>query len=213
MKKKVYEFLPLGNDVGAEANKMLYDIKVVKKVLGDDRDLSKLEDKAMKLISERNKEFNKIIKTIGKFYGKYIHIDVYNNMNYKDDRNEDPKWELYQQLNALPYKYVSANRHLFCIQNNTYGNACDYNGGIQDKGIDMDYYISNFKIVFYEITKEEFIETAYKTVDDCLNRRIEKINSDDYQLTEDGYERKERYLGVWADPMGQYKGFWCKDEE
>ena len=147
-------------------------------------DISKLDYELLKKKRDFERKYQEILDYISQFWGKFICIKFYANINYTNTRETEPHWSDIYRAFVMPYLYVETNHQLF-------GLYCkleeDYFGGIRDTSIDLFYMVQHHHTVIYEIDKEEFINEAKKSVDNVFESRCNKINSNDRVLTKNGY--------------------------
>lgn len=141
-------------------------------------------DSLVKEIDNRGEEYVKILDYVSQYYGKYVKIKFYYNINYGTTREDDPQWVCDYEANVFLYRYNPLNHRLFGVFNKMND---DYSGGVNDSSIDLFDKMKEHMFEIEGITKEEFIETSIASVSRCLEHRIEKNNSGSYQLTKNGY--------------------------
>ena len=129
--------------------------------------------------------YNEVLAYISKFWGKYVHMKFSYNTNYSDTRDIEPEWCCDYEVNAFLYRYIPSNQCLFGIVNKLNDT---FTGGVSDKSIDLFRLMQGHRLEINEIDESEFVEKAVRTVTDCLRSRINKINSEKYELTENGYK-------------------------
>lgn len=161
-------------------NGYLYTLKEYMDETNVKVDINQLCDK----INECGERYKEVVDYISKFFGKYVNIKFYYNTNYSLTRDTNPEWACDEEVNVFLYRYNPSNHFLFGIFNRL-GN--DYSGGVSDEGINLFEKMTNHAIEINEITKEEFIEKANESVLNCLTKRVDLIESDNYELTKNGY--------------------------
>lgn len=186
---KVFE--PIGKYHGKDSQ-MLYDFELFEwfaKENNIDFDLSKLKEAVKNKITEYDKKLKEVIEYLSKFYGKFVNMKFYYNINYGPARETEPDWVCDYNINALLYRYIPDNDSLFGIIN-TLHSECE--GGVTDKSIPIGEFMESHRLEIDEITKEDFVTTAKESLEKCLSRRIDKIESGNYELTKNGYIFKKQ---------------------
>ena len=181
---KVFE--PIGKYHGKDSQ-MLYDFELFEwfaKENNIDFDLSKLKEAIENKFTEYDKKLKEVIEYLSKFYGKFVNMKFYYNINYGPTRETEPDWVCDYNINALLYRYVPDNDSLFGIIN-TLHSECE--GGVSDKSIHIGEFMESHRLEIEEITKEDFVTTAKESLEKCLSKRIDKIQSGNYELTKNGY--------------------------
>ena len=181
---KVFE--PIGKYHGKDSQ-MLYDFELFEwfaKENNIDFDLSKLKEAIENKFTEYDKKLKEVIEYLSKFYGKFVNMKFYYNINYGPTRETEPDWVCDYNINALLYRYVPGNDSLFGIINMLHS---EYEGGVTDKSIPIGEFMESHRLEIEEITKEDFVTTAKESLEKCLSKRIDKIQSGNYELTKNGY--------------------------
>jgi len=142
-------------------------------------DMSELSEKIKKLNEKYCKGYQELLEYLPNLWGKYVNIKL---MHKKED-----EWLCEKQYNAFLTNFVYHNDCLFgiyCLLDDPYCASFQYTS------LDLRETIEKNRIEFQEITKEEFVKRAKENIDKCLQHRLNKINSGDYELTLNGYEHK-----------------------
>lgn len=159
------------------------------KECGIDIDTENITNEVIKEKNERENRYKELLEYIRQFYGKYVHMKFsYKGINTSDSDTET--WICDFEVDALLYQYIPSNNCLFgiyCILNN------DYIGGVKDTSIDILHLMKNHRLEIEEITEEDFIFDANATSCKCLMKRLDKIESGNYELTENGYQHTKIY--------------------
>lgn len=135
-------------------------------------------------IDKQRHRYEEVLKVISNYWGKYVHIEFSYNINYKEDREVNPKWYTDCIYNALLYSFIPSNDCLFgifCKINDI------YNAGVKDDFIDLAKIMETHRLKINEITEEEFLEQSSAANFNCLKSRLDKIESGNYELTKNGY--------------------------
>lgn len=149
--------------------------------------LYEIQERIDSFFAKNDSSYKEIVEYIKQFWGKYVRMRFVYNGNYTETRETEPVWVAGEEYTALLYCFIPVNDCLFglyCDMNNT------LNGGVKDTSIDLREYMYKYNLEIEEITKEEFINSTEYTLSRCINNRMDKINSDKYSLTENGYKRK-----------------------
>jgi len=183
-KKRIFE--PIGKyevirDSFSELNSVVSRLKLC----GVDIDMENSSNEIVKQENECYNRYKEILEYIRQFYGKYVQMKFcYKGANISDSDTET--WICEFEFSALLYQYIPSNNCLFgvyCNLNN------DYIGGVKDCSINLLHLMENHRLEIEEITEEEFIFDANATSYKCLMKRLDKIKSGNYELTENGYTR------------------------
>lgn len=145
-------------------------------------------------IKEEKKQFydkiDKLLNYIRNFWGKYVHMEFQYNSNYSSTREDKPVWTTDYSYNALLYRYNKGNDALFGI----YSRLSDiYNGSLKDDVLNLLEIMRSHRLFINEITKEEFMQQLRQTNKNVLEYRLDKLNSENYILTNDGYVYSNEY--------------------
>ena len=190
MEDKIKTFLPIGE---IYSNKRVVELIEALKLYVDNEkieDIQSLLTLANDKVKENKKNYENIVTYISQFFGKYVHMKFYYNVNYSSTRETDPVWHCDYEANAYLYRYSPSNYCLFGIYNEI--DDC-YNGGVCDKSINLYDKLEGHKLEINQITAEEFLNTAKETISKCLIHRLNKVKSNNYELTKNGYIRKGDY--------------------
>lgn len=186
---KVFE--PIGKYHGKDSQ-MLYDFELFEWLAKEnniDFDLSKLKEVVENKFTEHNKKLKEVIEYLSNFYGKFVNMKFYYNNNYGPTRETEPNWVCDYNINVLLYRYVPDNDSLFGIINILHS---EHEGGVTDKSIHIGEFMESHRLEIEEITKEDFVTTAKESLEKCLSKRIDKIQSGNYELTKNGYIFKKQ---------------------
>lgn len=182
MAKKVFQ--PIGD------YEEIYNLKELKNNIVSGSRLTNVKVDASEIIKTLNdkvnsfeKKYEEIIDYISQFWGKFIHVKFL----YKINDGDSIVWKTYYEANVMPYYYQSDNNYLFGLFCKL--NDC-YQGGIVDKSINLFNLVQNDILEIEEISEEEFLGTAHKTLFECVKSRYDKIENGDYVLTKNGYKYK-----------------------
>ncbi len=186
MEEKSKLFLPIGTT--QSENRIAELIESLKLYVGNNKteDPQTLLNLANDRIEKYKKNYDAIVAYISQFFGKYVHMKFYYNINYSSSRESEPVWSCDYETNVYLYRYVPSNCCLFGIYNDLNN---EYNGGVVDKSIDLRDKLEGHKLEINEITEEEFIKTANESIVKCMEYRLNKNKSDEYSLTKNGYVR------------------------
>lgn len=187
---KVFE--PIGKYSGKDSEMLLHDFELFEWLAKEnniDFDLSKLKEVVENKFTEHNKKLKEVIEYLSNFYGKFVNMKFYYNNNYGPTRETEPNWVCDYNINALLYRYVPDNDSLFGIINMLHS---EYEGGVCDKSIHIGEFMESHRLEIEEITKEDFVTTAKESLEKCLSKRINKIESGNYELTKNGYIFKKQ---------------------
>lgn len=179
MNKKIFE--PIGDF--NEVKNLIHIKESIEKgtnITDCNVDTSELEKKVEKKIDEYFSGYQALLDYLSTLWGKYVNIKLY----YK---SED-EWHCSNNFNVLLTDFVYTNDCLFGIYS-----IMDepYDAFFQYTSYNIREIIEKNRIEFQEITKEQFVKEAKKNIDRCLQDRLDKINSDEYELALDGYKCKK----------------------
>lgn len=118
--------------------------------------------------------YNLIVGKMKSYLNKYINLKTYYNSNYADDRSTNPEWTCDYNANMMIYSYSAQNYLWFALISKQNDN---YIGGVEDTSINIFNQIQNHKIDITEITEEQFIEDANKSILNCINYRKNKLKN------------------------------------
>ena len=179
MEKKIFE--PIGdfNDV----KNLMYikeSIEDGNKITDCNVDTSELEKKVEKKIDEYFSGYQEFLDYLSSLWGKYVNIKIY----YKLEE----EWVCSNNFNVLLTDFVYENDSLFgiyCMLDEPYYAFFQYTS------YNIREILEKNRIEIQEITKEQFVKEAKENIDKCLQHRLDKINSDEYELTLNGYKHKK----------------------
>lgn len=183
-KKKIFE--PIGEyNSMSELLSTTQSFRYSLKELGIKFDTDDLINKIMKEKREYDNKYREIVNYIRQFFGKYVRLKFYYIAAKKCGTGE-PTWICDYKYDVLLYQYIPSNQCLFgiyCLLDNI------YEGGVKDTSIDLLKYVQGHRMEIEEITKEEFMNDVNSTTDKCLTNRLNRMESNNYTLTENGYTR------------------------
>ena len=189
METKVTVFNPIGklNEI-SELKRLSVNIKKAVEITGIEINSKIITDELNKRVEEWKNKFSEIINYLSNFWGKYVHIKFYYNANYTDDRETNPIWTCDYEVNGLLYKFVPENDCLFGVFNELND---PYYTSLKDNSIDLLQYVETHRIEINEISQEDFIKQVQEENFKVLKNILDKIESGNYELTENGYQRKD----------------------
>jgi len=145
-------------------------------------------------IEEEKKQFydkiDKLLNYIRNFWGKYVHMEFQYNANYSSTREDKPVWTTDYSYNTLLYRYNKGNDALFGIYSRL---SSIYDGSLKDDVLHLLEIMRTHRLFINEITKEEFMQQLQQTNKNVLEYRLDKLNSENYILTNDGYVYSNEY--------------------
>lgn len=184
MKGEIKTFEPIG-----EFNQVS-DLINIREAIEKGKQITNVEVDTEKLIEEINAkrdnyfgQFQSLLEYISTLWGKYVNITL--SYKLKDE------WITEKEYNVLLTDFVPTNDCLFGIYSELKN---PYNASVHYTCINLRDTIEKYRITFKEITKEQFLEEANKSIEDCLKDRLDKINGEDYDLTLHGYKSKTNTL-------------------
>ena len=189
METKVTVFNPIGklNEI-SELKRLSVNIQKAVEITGIEINSKIITDELNKRVEEWKNKFSEIINYLSNFWGKYVHIKFYYNANYTDDRETNPIWTCDYEVNGLLYKFVPENDCLFGVFNELND---PYYTSLKDNSIDLLQYVETHRIEINEISQEDFIKQVQEENFKVLKNILDKIESGNYELTENGYQRKD----------------------
>ena len=195
METKVTVFNPIGklNEI-SELKRLSVNIQKAVEITGIEINSKIITDELNKRVEEWKNKFSEIINYLSNFWGKYVHIKFYYNANYNDDRETNPIWTCDYEVNGLLYKFVPENDCLFGVFNELND---PYYTSLKDNSIDLLQYVETHRMEINEISQEDFIKQAQEENFKVLKNVLDKIESGNYELTENGYQRKDT-ISKWA---------------
>ena len=187
MENKVTIFNPIGkfNDI-SELERLSVNIQTAVEMTGIEINSKIITDELNKRIDEWRNKFSEIINYLSNFWGKYVHIKFYYNSNYNEDRETNPIWTCDYEVNGLLYQFIPENDCLFGVFNNLND---PYYTFLRDKSIVLTDYVETHRMEINEISEEDFLNQAQEEIFKVLKNRLDKIESGNYELTENGYQR------------------------
>lgn len=189
METKVTVFNPIGklNEI-SELKRLSVNIQKAVEITGIEINSKIITDELNKRVEEWKNKFSEIINYLSNFWGKYVHIKFYYNANYTDDRETNPIWTCDYEVNGLLYKFVPENDCLFGVFNELND---PYYTSLKDNSIDLLQYVETHRMEINEISQEDFIKQVQEENFKVLKNILDKIDSGNYELTENGYQRKD----------------------
>ena len=187
METKVTVFNPIGklNEI-SELKRLSVNIKKAVEITGIEINSKIITDELNKRVEEWKNKFSEIINYLSNFWGKYVHIKFYYNANYNDDRETNPIWTCDYEVNGLLYKFVPENECLFGVFNELND---PYYTSLKDNSIKLLQYVETHRMEINEISQEDFIKQAQEENFKVLKNILDKIESGNYELTENGYQK------------------------
>lgn len=186
METKVTIFNPIGKlDDIYELRNLSFDIRKAIKITGVEIDSKTINDELNKRANERRNKYLEIIKYLSNFWGKYVHIKFSYNSNYNKDRETNPKWTCEYEVNGLLYRFIPGNDCLFGVFNRLNN---PYYTFLKDDSINLSHYVETHRMEINEISEEDFLKQAQEENFKVLKNRLDKIESGNYELTENGYQ-------------------------
>ena len=153
------------------------DVKINTKIINDEIN---------RRVKEWRNKYKEIIKYFSNFWGKYVHIKFSYNSNYNKDRETNPIWTCDYEVNGLLYRFIPENGCLFgvfnCLNN-------PYYTSLRDDSIELSHYVETHRMEVNEISEEDFLKQAQEENFKVLKNRLDKIESGNYKLSENGYQR------------------------
>lgn len=195
METKVTVFNPIGklNDI-SELKRLSVNIQTAVEITGIEINSKIITDELNKRVEEWKNKFSEIRNYLSNFLGKYVHIKFYYNANYNEDRETNPIWTCDYEVNGLLYRFVPENDCLFGVFNELND---PYYTSVRDNSIDLLQYVETHRMEINEISQEDFIKQAQEENFKVLKNRLDKIESGNYELTENGYQRKDT-ISKWT---------------
>ena len=187
MEKKITIFNPIGkfNDI-YELQKLSFNIQKAIEITGVEVNSEIINEELNKRINERRNKYSEIIRYLSNFWGKYVHIKFSYNSNYNEDREVNPIWTCDYEVNGLLYQFIPENDCLFGVFNNLND---PYYTFLRDKSIVLTDYVETHRMEINEISEEDFLNQAQEEIFKVLKNRLDKIESGNYELNENGYQR------------------------
>ena len=187
MENKITIFNPIGkfNDI-YELQKLSFNIQKAIEITGIEVNSEIINEELNKRIDERRNRYSEIIRYLSNFWGKYVHIKFSYNSNYNEDRETNPIWTCDYEVNGLLYQFIPENDCLFGVFNNLND---PYYTFLRDKSIVLTDYVETHRMEINEISEEDFLNQAQEEIFKVLKNRLDKIESGNYELNENGYQR------------------------
>ena len=187
MENKITIFNPIGkfNDI-YELQKLSFNIQKAIEITGIEVNSEIINEELNKRIDERRNRYSEIIRYLSNFWGKYVHIKFSYNSNYNEDRETNPIWTCDYEVNGLLYQFIPENDCLFGVFNELND---PYYTSLKDNSIDLLQYVETHRMEINEISEEDFLNQAQEEIFKVLKNRLDKIESGNYELNENGYQR------------------------
>lgn len=194
METKVTIFNPIGklNDIN-ELQELSFNIQKAIKITGVEVNSKAINDELNKRVDEWRNKYSEIIKYLSNFWGKYVHIKFSYNSNYKEDREVNPIWTCDYEVNGLLYRFIPENDCLFGVFNRLND---PYYTTLRDGSIELSDYVETHRMEINEISEEEFLKQAQEEIFKRLKNRLDKIESGNYKLTENGYQSNKTEIKI-----------------
>ena len=194
MENKITIFNPIGkfNDI-YELQKLSFNIPKVIEITGIEVNSKTINEELNKRIDEWRNRYSEIIRYLSNFWGKYVHIKFSYNTNYNEDRETNPIWTCDYEVNGLLYRFSTENECLFGVFNHLND---PYYTSLRDKGIELSHYVETHRMEINEISEEDFLKQAQEENFKVLKNRLDKIESGNYELTENGYQRNKTNIKI-----------------
>lgn len=187
MEKKITFFNPIGkfNDI-YELQNLSFNIQKAIEITDVKINTKIINDEINRRVKEWRNKYKEIIKYFSNFWGKYVHIKFSYNSNYNKDRETNPIWTCDYEVNGLLYRFIPENGCLFGVFNRLNN---PYYTSLRDDSIELSHYVETHRMEVNEISEEDFLKQAQKENFKVLKNRLDKIESGNYKLTENGYQR------------------------
>ena len=194
METKVTIFNPIGkfNDI-YELQKLSLNIQKAIEITGVEVNSEIINEELNKRIDERRNRYSEIIRYLSNFWGKYVHIKFSYNSNYNEDREVNPIWTCDYDVNGLLYRFIPENDCLSGVFNNLND---PYYTSLRDKNIVLTDYVETHRMEINEISEEDFLNQAQEEIFKVLKNRLDKIESGNYELNENGYQRNNTEVKI-----------------
>ena len=194
METNVTIFNPIGklNDIN-ELQELSFNIQKAIKITGVEVNSKAINDELNKRVEEWRNKYSEIIKYLSNFWGKYVHIKFSYNSNYNEDRETNPIWTCDYEVNGLLYRFIPKNDCLFGVFNRLND---PYYTTLRDGSIELSDYVETHRIEINEISEEDFLKQAQEEIFKRLKNRLDKIESGNYELTENGYQRNDTEIKI-----------------
>lgn len=186
MEKEVKVFEPVGDyGILLESQRVISVISEAKRKMCLKSDLTEMENEVNEKVKEVKGSYEELLNYFRGMWGKYVHMKFFYNANYSATRDTEPDWKVTEEYNALVYQYNPVNDCLFGVYSVLNSPYVSY---VQDKSISLCEKMTIHRLEVNEITREDFLEQAQQASFNCLNHRIEKIESGEYILSENGFK-------------------------
>ena len=186
MENKITIFNPIGkfNDI-YKLQELSFNIQKAIDITGVEVNSKTINDELNKRVDEWRNKYSEIIKYLSNFWGKYVHIKFSYNSNYNEDRETNPTWTCDYEVNGLLYRFIPENNCLFGVFNRLNN---PYYTFLKDDSINLSHYVETHRMEINEISEEDFLKQAQEENFKVLKNRLDKIESGNYELTENGYQ-------------------------
>lgn len=186
MENKITIFNPIGkfNDI-YKLQELSFNIQKAIDITGVEVNSKTINDELNKRVDEWWNKYSEIIKYLSNFWGKYVHIKFSYNSNYNEDRETNPTWTCDYEVNGLLYRFIPENNCLFGVFNRLNN---PYYTFLKDDSINLSHYVETERMEINEISEEDFLKQAQEENFRVLKNRLDKIESGNYELTENGYQ-------------------------
>lgn len=186
MENKITIFNPIGkfNDI-YKLQELSFNIQKAIDITGVEVNSKTINDEINKRVDEWWNKYSEIIKYLSNFWGKYVHIKFSYNSNYNEDRETNPTWTCDYEVNGLLYRFIPENNCLFGVFNRLNN---PYYTFLKDDSINLSHYVETHRMEINEISEEDFLKQAQEENFKVLKNRLDKIESGNYELTENGYQ-------------------------
>lgn len=186
MENKITIFNPIGkfNDI-YKLQELSFNIQKAIDITGVEVNSKTINDELNKRVDEWWNKYSEIIKYLSNFWGKYVHIKFSYNSNYNEDRETNPTWTCDYEVNGLLYRFIPENNCLFGVFNRLNN---PYYTFLKDDSINLSHYVETHRMEINEISEEDFLKQAQEENFKVLKNRLDKIESGNYELTENGYQ-------------------------
>lgn len=186
MENKITIFNPIGkfNDI-YKLHELSFNIQKAIDITGVEVNSKTINDELNKRVDEWWNKYSEIIKYLSNFWGKYVHIKFSYNSNYNEDRETNPTWTCDYEVNGLLYRFIPENNCLFGVFNRLNN---PYYTFLKDDSINLSHYVETHRMEINEISEEDFLKQAQEENFKVLKNRLDKIESGNYELTENGYQ-------------------------
>jgi hypothetical protein len=194
MENKITIFNPIGkfNDI-YKLQELSFNIQKAIDITGVEVNSKTINDELNKRVDEWWNKYSEIIKYLSNFWGKYVHIKFSYNSNYNEDRETNPTWTCDYEVNGLLYRFIPENNCLFGVFNRLNN---PYYTFLKDDSINLSHYVETERMEINEISEEDFLKQAQEENFKVLKNRLDKIESGNYELTENGYQSNKAEIKI-----------------